>query len=359
LKNDVVVTGIGLLTSVGRDAVQTAVAVRAGINRFRQWAEFPLATAEEPAVVVAAVLPSLGNGPWVDKWEALLELPTREALWQAGLPEIFAGGASATRLGAYLAVPAAARPGVSAEERAGFVTGLNARWPGTRPRTPVVVTSADHAGGLEALLAAQRDLRARAIDVAVVGAIDSHLHEPHLADLLAAERLKTLLGSEGLIPGEAGAVLVLERTDHATRRRANPLARLGEIVMEREPVPLGLEQPITGEALARSLQALFAHEAPAALQRVYVDLSGERWRFVEWALVETRCSMRFPAGWRLCHPADCLGDVGAATGLVHIALVVRSFARRYAGGGSALLINASAGGERATAVIHPAAPGRA
>ena len=90
MKNDVVVTGIGLLTSVGRDAVQTAVAVRAGINRFRQWVELPLATDEQPALAAAAVIPSLGNGPWVDKWEALLDLPTRQALWQAGLPEISA-----------------------------------------------------------------------------------------------------------------------------------------------------------------------------------------------------------------------------------------------------------------------------
>jgi 3-oxoacyl-[acyl-carrier-protein] synthase-1 len=359
LKNDVVVTGIGLLTSVGHDAVQSAVAVRAGINRFRQWAEFPLATAEEPALVVAAVLPSLGNGPWVDKWEGLLDLPTREALWQAGLPEIPAGSASPVRLGAYLAIPAATRPGVSAEERAAFVAALNARWPGTRPHTSVAVTAADHAGGLVALAAAQRDLRARAIDVAVVGAIDSLLHEPHLAELLAAERLKTRLASEGLIPGEAAVALVLERADHASRRHATPLARLGEIVMEREPVSLGPEQPITGEALSRAVQALFALEAPGGLQRVYVDLSGERWRFLEWALVETRCSMRLPAGWRLCHPADCLGDVGAATGLVHAALVVRSFERRYAGGGSALVINASADGERAAAVIHPAARGSA
>jgi 3-oxoacyl-[acyl-carrier-protein] synthase-1 len=153
--------------------------------------------------------------------------------------------------------------------------------------------------------------------------------------------------------------LVLERADQASRRGATPLARLGEIVMEREPVPLGPEQPITGEALSRAVNALFAVEAPAGIQRVHVDLSGERWRFLEWALVETRCSMRLPAGWRLCHPADCLGDVGAATGLVHVALVVRSFERRYAGGGSAVVINASADGERAAAVIHPAARGSA
>ena len=122
---------VGMRTSVGHDAVQTAAAVRAGINRFAAWTELSLAKDEDPALAAAAVLPSLGNGPWTDKWDALLSLPTREALWQAGLYDFTDRGAGAG-IGIYLAVPHTARRGVSSEARAAFLAEVDQRWSGVR-----------------------------------------------------------------------------------------------------------------------------------------------------------------------------------------------------------------------------------
>src|SRR5207247_7451298 len=129
---------------------------------------------------------------------------------------------------------------------------------------------------------------------------------------------------------------------------------VGTVKVEREPTPLGPDHPITADALSRAVHATLEAEDPSRLHGVLVDLSGERWRFLEWALAETRFSMRLPAGWRLWHPADCIGDVGAATGLVHVALAVRAFARDYAGGGSVLVDNSPERCERFAACIHAA-----
>jgi 3-oxoacyl-[acyl-carrier-protein] synthase-1 len=56
----------------------------------------------------------------------------------------------------------------------------------------------------------------------------------------------------------------------------------------------------------------------------------------------------------LLHPADCLGDVGAATGGVLLGLAARAFERGYALASRALLFVASDDGARAALTIAAA-----
>lgn len=69
--------------------------------------------------------------------------------------------------------------------------------------------------------------------------------------------------------------------------------------------------------------------------------------------METRCLGGLPHGWQLWHPADCLGDTGAASGPTLICLAVRAFQRGYGGPGGALVTSVSDRGERAAACIFP------
>lgn len=346
--SEIGVTGVGMRTSVGNDAIQSAAIARAGMDRFVAWPDFPLWVEDEPALVVAALRPLLGDGPWTSKIEALIGAPTREALWAARLFDLVG-----VRVGAWLAVPQCDRPGTTRERHALFVSELSRDWPGNLQAAQVKVVAADHAGGLMAIDEAVRELSAGRIDCAIVGALDSLLHGPVLEDLHAQGRLKSLATSEGLIPGEAGAVLVLETVAAARRRSVPVLARVGALAVDREATAYSPEAPIRGEAMARALRSVLEREKTASFHRVLVDLSGERWRFLEWALAETRSLSRLPAGYVLDHPADRLGDVGAASALVFAALAVRAFIRGYAGSGSVLLATASAQGERAALALHP------
>jgi 3-oxoacyl-[acyl-carrier-protein] synthase I len=341
------VTGIGLRTSVGNDSIQSAAIVRAGLDRFAAWPDFPLWVEDEPTLVVAGTRPLLGDGPWTSKIEPLIGAPTREALWTARLFDL-----ASVRMGAWLAVPHRDRPGTTHERHALFVSELSRDWPGDLQPAQVKVVAADHVGGLLALDEAVRDLSAGRIDYAIVGAVDSFLHGPVLEQLLAQGRLKSLATAAGLIPGEAGAVLVLETVAAARRRSVPVLARVGALAIDREAA-YSPEAPVRGEAMARALRAVLEREETASFHRVLVDLSGERWRFLEWAVAETRALSRLPAGYVLEHPADRLGDVGAASALVFAALTVRAFNRGYAGPGSVLLATASAQGERAALALHP------
>src|SRR5262249_38788206 len=117
-----VITGIGMRTAVGQNAVQTCAAGRAGMNRFVEWASFADAPGlEEAAATAAPVRPDLGNVPWMEKFEALAAQPLLEALWMAKLNRPLAANAQRTAL--YLATPSD-RPGVGAEALAAFRTEL-------------------------------------------------------------------------------------------------------------------------------------------------------------------------------------------------------------------------------------------
>jgi 3-oxoacyl-[acyl-carrier-protein] synthase I len=349
----VVITGIGMRTAVGNDAVQTAAAVRASITRFARWEAIGTAFEEEAGVVAASVPERLGDLPWTEKAGDLVAQPLHEALWDAELYDLVAVRGRA-RVGAYIATPYADRAGVS--EDAFRLFAIEAREHCVAPAKVdrVMLFSADHAAGLTALERAVTDLRNGQLDVAIVGGVDSHLHGEHLRALSGEERLKTADRPDGLVPGEGAAIVVLERARDANARGVKPLARVAAVALDREAIPLGREHPIRAEGLSRAVAKALEDGAAAEIHRVIADLSGERWRSLEWALMETRVLGELPHGWQLWHPADCFGDMGAASSVAHLCLAVRAFARGYGGAGSIMIVAASARGERGAACVLPA-----
>jgi 3-oxoacyl-[acyl-carrier-protein] synthase-1 len=297
----------------------------------------------------------------VAKASELVTLPLHEALWGARVYDFTETrrASPGVRVGAYLATPYADRAGVSRDASRLFAVEAHEHCISPARADDVVIVPCDHAAGAVALDRASSDLRAGKVDYAVVGAFDSLLHGEFLRSLWAEGRLKIPEQAEGLVPGEAGAVVVLQRGADAMRAHARIRGWLGATVVEHEAVAIGPEHPIRAEAASRAVRAALERNAGGGRpERAIVDLSGERWRSLEWALVETRClSELATASWRLWHPADCLGDVGAATGIVHLVLALRAFARGYGGNGAILLASASERGERSATCVFPPGEG--
>jgi 3-oxoacyl-[acyl-carrier-protein] synthase-1 len=353
----IAVTGIGLRSPVGNDAVQTAAAVRAGINRFAPWQAQGVEFDDEAGVVASALPDDLGDAPWVEKAIDLVPEPIHEALWGSRLFDFAEARRRKPRvqIGAYIATPYSDRAGVDKDAFRLFAIEAREHCIAPARADAVQIFSCDQAAGILALERAVADLRGGKVDFAVVGAFDSLLHAAHLQALWGQGRLKLPLRADGLVPGEAAAVAVLERLTDARSRGAPLLARLGEAAIDREATPLGPEHPIRGEGLGRAVTAALERAgAPERIERVISDLTGERWRSLEWAIVETRCLGGLRHGWQLWHPADCLGDVGAATSIVHLVLAARAFARGYGGAGGILLAASSPRGERAAVTVFPA-----
>ncbi len=83
---------------------------------------------------------------------------------------------------------------------------------------------------------------------------------------------------------------------------------------------------------------------------VYAGLNGESYWAKEWGVAQIRSAGRLRKRLRVEHPADCIGDAGAALGLVMLGLGAMSLARgRIAG--ECLIWAGADRGERAAVLL--------
>ena len=117
--------------------------------------------------------------------------------------------------------------------------------------------------------------------------------------------------SNGFIPGEAAGAALLAVWQQGT---AAPLLLRG-LGFEREPAAFGSGKPLRADGLVKAIRGAL-NEAGIALQQCdhrIADMNGEQYRFKEAALAITRLLRDRKVLFSLWHPADCIGEVGAAT----------------------------------------------
>jgi 3-oxoacyl-[acyl-carrier-protein] synthase-1 len=303
-------------------------------------------SSDDPELPSVASVPVGRPGrPLADRVLELGLLPVREALGGARLLRrdleslgLFlccpgprgsrTGGAGATELGrAFLA-------------RAGLGQArLEGTWDG------------GHASVLAAVGAAAERLRTGALRAALVVGADSYLDAASMARLDQAWRLKSERNVDGFIPGEAGVALVLESAAGARSRGVEPLARVAAFGEGREPEAVGSERRATGRGLAAALSTALAGAGDGDFVTI-CDLNGESHRAVEWGTALVLLGARLARQRVLWHPAQSVGDVGAASGGLGIALACRTFARRSPPAARALVWCAGDGGERAACLLE-------
>jgi 3-oxoacyl-[acyl-carrier-protein] synthase-1 len=163
-------------------------------------------------------------------------------------------------------------------------------------------------------------------------------------------RLKTSQVTDGLIPGEAACILVASK-----RPIVSGSLRLRGLGLAIETATAGNEDPFRANGLSAALKAALA-EAAVQMHEVAFrlsDVAGESYAFEELVLAQVR-NMRQPRleEQPVWHAADCMGDCGAAAGLVQFAWAEQAFKRGYAPGELAALHGSSmAFGGRAAALV--------
>lgn len=212
-----------------------------------------------------------------------------------------------------------------------------------------------HTGVAEALDRAMSDLQDGRVGAAIVGGVDSLLDESTLVWLDGAHRLKRDGVPVGLVPGEAGAFLLLETQKAAKARGARVYGTVRKVVSAHDKTPHIEGANPLGEGLAEVLRgvapvAKLAEPAPAWIVH---DMNGETYRAMEWGMALARVRAELPslASPVIWYPAISFGDVGAATGALAISVVTHAFARRRAPSGRALVISSSDGPARRAFVV--------
>lgn len=339
------IIAVGARTPVGLRAESTAAAIRAGLGRIRHH-PFLIDDAAEPVRVgIDARLDAA-----LAVWQRIAVLAS------SAIAEVAAKApravASAERMRVLLSLPEA-RPGFAEADAARVVEAI-AREAKRLPRLFAVETvGRGHAGVLRGLeVASERIARDEKAIYLLCGA-ESYLDDRTIAWLEKGNQLIKDGSRDGFTPGEAAGAVLVASEARARQIGAPALARVRGVATAVETRPTKGDADCLGEGLAKAVGAAAASlKLPReAIDTVYCDINGERYRTEEWGLAYLRRQHLFKTAGYIFWAASC-GDVGAASGALACVLAVQSWQRKYAEGPRALVCAGSESGVRGAAILE-------
>jgi 3-oxoacyl-[acyl-carrier-protein] synthase-1 len=217
--------------------------------------------------------------------------------------------------------------------------------------------STGHSAGLMALQTGWQRVLQGAADICLVGGVDSYLESETLRWLQESDQVHGGDNAYGFIPGEGAGFCLLCSVDAAERLRLQILGRVGAVATSRETRLIKTDSICLGKGLTQAFKS--AIEALPSqnprIERTICDLNGEPYRADEYGFAVSRLSNHFVDATDIIAPADCWGDVGAASGPLFVNLVAASFQRGYPKTNN-LLWTSSETGERSAALLYAESP---
>jgi 3-oxoacyl-[acyl-carrier-protein] synthase-1 len=293
------ILGVGLVSGVGLTAAESCAAIRCGINNFQE-TRF---TSSSRAWLIGSSVEL--EAPWrgTTKLVKMAARAVRDCLEAAPVRD-------ARQIPLLLCTAEEDRPGRLEKLDRVLLGGIEhelgiALHPNSR------VIAQGRVGGAVALLQARRMMQEGPCTRVIVVGVDSFLVGSTLAAYDIAGRLLTTDNSNGFIPGEAAGAMLLGIREEGI---AVPLLCCG-LGFAREPAPLDTGKPLRADGLVHAIREAL-NEAGLALKDCdhrIADVNGEQYRFKEAALAITRLLRDRKVLLSLWHPADCIGEVGAAT----------------------------------------------
>jgi len=251
----------------------------------------------------------------------------------------------------YLALPEV-RPGFSKQD-AESIRGALTRLDGLPLEVSEInIFTEGHAAGFLALSKATEHICRGAVDVCLVGGVDSYFHPETMCWLDQNRQLAGGDARSAFVPGE-GSGFCLLASERAVGQLGIPHGlRVAKVAMGRETNRIKTDTLCVGEGLTETVKAV-ADMIPNGerIQSVICDMNGERYRGEEWGFVCLRLSQYFEDPTAYLSPADCWGDMGAASAPLFAVLATQAVARGYARGSKTLLWGSSEGGLRGAALL--------
>lgn len=329
---EVALVHTGLTSALGLSAPQMAAAVRAGLSGYRGSS---ILDAREERIAMALVpeadLPPLSSQ--LDQLGLTGRAMRLLRLITLALPECMGAEPHPERIPLLLAVPDT-HPGLPTPFRvngADFLNHLAVQSGLAFDIQHSRIFPQGRAGGLVALHDALARLRSGAAERVVVGGVDTHLDMMLLAKLDEERRLRADGNYDGFTPGEGAAFLLLMPRETALREGREILAVVDAAAFAEEPGHRYADAPYRGEGLDTAFRQAFAAASSSTgpVRTVYAGFNGEHFPSKEWGVAHIRHRARFADDVRIEHPADCLGDVGAAFGPMMMALAAVGMQRGY------------------------------
>lgn len=353
-KSSVVVTAMGALTPLGAGVDASCAAIQAGISRVTEHAYYqcipPDPEWDEDLVCLSATVPTID--PFVDGMERFIELAIPSLTEVLETADLKRTDLEQTAL--YLAIPQIDESTFNIGLAANFVPELCKRT-GLTSFLSTKINQMGHTGVFAHINDAIDKLESSVAQFCIVGGVDSYLLENRLEFMDKSWRLRSDRTVDGFIPGEASIMLMLETEAHAKARGALVLAKITAIGEGQEENLFSSEKTSSGSGLTDAIRGILNQTSPNnSFQSVYSSLNGESYYHFEWGLQLVRLNSAFENMNEILHPAEYVGDVGAATGSLLIACATYELLQGNISDNKALLWSSSDNNQRMALCLEQA-----
>lgn len=342
--NNVYIEAAGARTPLGLTAESSAAAVRAGIDMIMEHPFMINSQGEPMYVAMDSVLDPTLFGP-----RRLVELAA--SALQELCETILDSNGNVSPVPLLIALPEQSRPGWDASCTATCVNELQKKSFPIDVTGKIEVFPFGHAAGIVAMQRAVELINKGLHDVCIVGGVDSFL-QPDTMEWFDRNRL--IVGDDrrsAFVPGEGAGFCAVVGNSYGPK----PLpARVRSIGIANEPNLINTESICLGKGLTAAIdRSLKAFDLPGeAIDVVYCDINGERYRSEEWAFSVLRHPLSFkdPAGYELT--TSLWGDTGAASAPLFTVLAMEAGKKGYAKGKRNMIWTSSITGERGAMVLE-------
>ncbi|RXT34008.1 hypothetical protein B5V01_33695 [Mesorhizobium erdmanii] len=337
--------GLAARTPVGLRPESAAAAVRAGISAIAEHPFFVDRNGEPMRLAQDAVM-----GPDMPLAERMKELLLSTLLQ---LPQAASLSANGLRTLLIICAPEQ-RPGLP--DGVAEMLGRAAMGRFGAENLRVQYLAYGHAAGMLAFGVAAKAIDEDKTDLAVVAGVDSYHEHQTLEWMDETGQLKSEVNRDGFFPGEAAGACLLARGDLISELGLALLGRLTAVSAASERITIklhGKEEVCVGEGLSSAFLGLgpAVERDQRKITDTYCDLNGQRYRNEELVYTILRVQHLSDQATHYLHPADCWGDVGAASGPLFAALAHAAASKGYSRGSRAALWAGSEGGQRAVTLL--------
>jgi 3-oxoacyl-[acyl-carrier-protein] synthase-1 len=222
----------------------------------------------------------------------------------------------------------------------------NAAFPIDRVRSRIIARGKEALP--EALTVAEQLLRSRQAPGCFLLGTDSLVTPQRLRRLAADDLLVDGVNTDGFVPGEGAAALLLApHLDRATK------ATIAGLASARD-AGLAKGDPATGQAIGQAMEQAIADARlkPAQISVATNDLSGRYALFEELALAMARPPLAAMPGLKVIQPALATGEIGAASGVLALAALTFFLEREVAKDAAAALFMSEGPGRTAAVLVR-------
>ncbi len=246
-------------------------------------------------------------------------------------------GRSSFRVSVFIALPEP-RPGLSPDLEAAFSNHLESALKADIHIDRWRCSSTGHAGGILCMEEALSSCTAGVTDFCLIGGVESYLEPETLEWLDDQDQLHSETTIWGFCPAEAAAFVLLATAPAIQSLGLFAPVELISVASATEPNRIKTETVCIGEGLSQAFKKTLGDLSHNILvDHTICDMNGEPYRGNEYGFAMLRSNRWFRDDSDFETPADCWGDVGAASGPLFAVLAWFAAVKGYAPGPSTLV----------------------